>query len=203
VRRANASTRGSRTTSSSRGTLARRTAAGARSAACEKTPRTPPPRAEKTLHHDQKGQTEATRAHGSPNGELPFRGAEPGEEKLGYVAAGDEEHEPDRRHQEPKSGPSPLHDVAMKGNGAHLEVRRLVLGVLLLELGLESLHLLLGFLEPDTRSHAAEAGEARIVPRRSRPDVELDRRPDLRVSKSKRLWRQEEPERLGRTPTIP
>ena len=107
---------------------------------------------EEALDHDHTRQTEAARPHGGADRELAFRRAEAGEEELRDVSAGDEEHEPDRGHQDPESGESPLDDVAVQRNGAHLQIRRLVLGVLFLELGLEGLHLFLGLFERDARA---------------------------------------------------
>ena len=111
----------------------------------------------------------------------PRRGA--GQQQVGHVGAGDEEHEPHRAEKDEQGGPDIAGGLEAQAGDVETPVRRVLVGVIPLELLGEGPHLALGLRHRHPGLHPRREVEilvgAAVVGHLIGP--EHDRRPDLRV----------------------
>ena len=146
------------------------------------------------LDHDLAEHRPAAGAERGSQGELPFPRGRPGQQQVGHVGAGDEQHQPHRAHQQEQSRPGMLYHVVQERDHPDAEVRRRVHRELVPELLGDEVHLRLRLCPRDPRREPPVDAEPRVVPRRRLAVVVLKRGPEVGVRHHERLGGQKQSE---------
>ena len=112
-------------------------------------------RDERALREQLPKDARPTGAERHANGQLALAGRRPGEEQVGEVRAGDEQHEPDGDEEDEKTWTHPADELPLERLDGHLDVR-VGARVLALELQRDGIELRLGLDELDARPEATD-----------------------------------------------